>query len=340
MDTSQENQSELIPENQSELVSEKKNENKPESLSLAESVEIAEDNIEKETDQVLAEGEQIINTIPAVSAAERQEFSSLQGEISTLRDNVEEQLEGSLETGKKTPENFANAARILLNTLRFKEKSAEEGYVFAYDPITEKTSQGREIKVDSLSWISDDGFATDNKRRLACIATDLADGKVVGLRLSDIRKDGMSREEDGRYVNHEKITGEILTRFRGEGIAPALDKAFEKVLIQVANYYKQEFAGDFKFSWSVENANLKRLNQKREDGLSSPELKELEMEQKRWQSVYGEGGKMGFQKVAEYDYKKTIEPQMEAGKNYDLQRVDIKKFKEIEAALEEFAEKD
>jgi hypothetical protein len=183
--------------------------------------------------------------------------------------------------------------------------------------------------------MSDDGFATDNKRRVVLVATNPVDGKVVGLRLSDIRPDGLTQDKEKGYVNKEKVSGEILTRLRGEGIAPALDNAFVKVITKIANYYKQEFSGEHQFDWSVENANLKRLNRKKEEGLSGDELKELENEQKRWQSVYGEAGRFGFKKTDEYNYIKTIEPQLEEGKTYEPEKVDMEKYKKIEAALEE-----
>jgi len=297
-----------------------------------------ESKVNEEAASVISEGEHILETIPDVTETEKEEFFEIKKEIIGLQEETKNQLEQSFDTSKKTPENFTNAARVLLDSLKAREKSAEEGYVFSYEPIIEKTSQGKEINVDSLSWISDDGFATDNKRRLVLIATNPVDGKVVGLRLSDIRSDGLVKDEEKGYINKEKITGEILTRLRGEGIAPALDNAFVKIITQVANYYKQEFSGEFQFDWSVENANLKRLNQKKEEGLSGPELEELEIEQKRWQAVYGEEGKFGFKKNDEYNYVRTIEPQLEEGKSYDLQKVDMEKYKKIEAALGECLE--
>jgi len=317
----------------------RENREKPENISLEKTAEAVQGQISAQAEELIAEGEQILSTVPKVAPEEKREFLEIQKEITDLKEDTQSEITKNLESGKKTPENFSRAAKILRNALKRLEKTAEEGYVFSYDPIMEKTSQGKEIKVDSLSWGSDDGIMTESKWRVVCVATDPTDGKVVGLRLSDIRKDGMTKDEKKGFVDKLKITGEILTRWRGEGIAPALDKAFLKVATQYVNYYKQELVGEFQFNWSVENANLKRLNEKKEQGLSGPELEELEVEQKRWQAVYGEGGKMGFEKVGEYDYSRIVEPQMEEGKSYDLQPVDLEKFKKIEAALEECAEK-
>jgi hypothetical protein len=307
----------------------------PEEFDFEKEAALIKANVNQEAEKALAEGEEIFANIPVVDEEEKKEFSAIKEEITNLQEETQAEIEKSLDQGKETPENFIKAARVLLESLRAQEKEAEAGYVFSYDSITEKTSQGKEIKVDTLSWISDDGFATDNKRRVVLVATNPVDGKVVGLRLSDIRPDGLTQDKEKGYVNKEKVSGEILTRLRGEGIAPALDNAFVKVITKIANYYKQEFSGEHQFDWSVENANLKRLNRKKEEGLSGDELKELENEQKRWQSVYGEAGRFGFKKTDEYNYIKTIEPQLEEGKTYEPEKVDMEKYKKIEAALEE-----
>ncbi len=70
------------------------------------------------------------------------------------------------------------------------------------------------------------------------------------------------------------MTSEILTRFRGEGVASALDRAFEEVLVQVANHYKQEYPGKHQSNWAVENANRKRLEKKQQNGSPEVELAE------------------------------------------------------------------
>ncbi len=298
-------------------------------------IETTESKVEHEAANAISEGEHILDTIPNVTENEKKEFGEIKNEIVNLQKETQNELEKSFDTNKKTPENFAKAASVLLSALRGMEESAERGYVFTYDPIMEKTSQGKEIKVDCLSWIGDDGFAIANKRRVVLVATDPVDGKVVGLRLSDIRQDGLLKDEKRGFVNKETITGEILTRLRGEGIAPALDNAFLKTVTKIVNYYKQEFLGEHQFNWVVENANLKRLNQKKEDGLSGPELEELETEQKRWQAVYGENGKLGFSKVDDTRYEKVVLPDFKEGENYEMPRVDMDKYHSIQAALEE-----
>lgn len=255
--------------------------------------------------------------------------------LETPASEVQDKKESENNQEKETPENFKNAASILLRSLKSLEDTAEQGYVFSGESLVEKTSRGQEINVDYLSWMADEGFATDLKRRLVLIATDLADGRLVGLRLSDIKKDGFYVNENGEYVNQEKVTGEILTRDRGEGIAPALDSAFLKVITQLANYYKQEYPGNNQLNWVVENANLKRLEEKKAAGLSEPELKKLEEEQARWQSVYGENGKFDFKKTDKNTYLRTINPDIKEGESYEMTSVDMEKYKKIEKTLEE-----
>lgn len=295
-------------------------------------------DVDINSDSVINEGEDMANSFMDLSQEENSQFSEIKSEITDLRTEAKADIEEIFNENKETPENFKEAALVLLKSLRAKENAAKEGYVFTFGSSTEQTSQGKEINVDSLSWLSDDGFATDNKQRLVLVATDKIDGRVVGLRLSDIRKDGIFSDENGNYINKEKISGEILTRWRGEGLAPALDNAFLKTVTKVANYYQQNFPANYQFNWEVENANLKRLEEKKTDGLSEDKSDELELEQKRWQSVYGENGKLGFKKDDEYKYSKIVEPKLEAGISYDMEKVDFEKYQKIEESLEEFSE--
>jgi len=292
-------------------------------------------NIDNSSDSVLVEGNDLASNIEDISLEEKNGFDNIQAEIKNLQKQAREDVEVSASPEKETPENFKKAASILLQSLKSLEDTAEHGYVFSGKSLVEKTSRGQEINVDYLSWMADEGFATDLKRRLVLIATDLADGRLVGLRLSDIKKDGFYVNENGEYINQEKVTGEILTRDRGEGIAPALDSAFLKVITQLANYYKQEYPGNNQLNWVVENANLKRLEEKKAAGLSEPELKKLEEEQARWQSVYGENGKFDFKKTDENTYLRTINPDIKEGESYDMTNVDMEKYKKIEKTLEE-----
>jgi hypothetical protein len=320
-------------EQQTNQVEEPVAHNAEQEQSLAEVQAEILNNIDSNTDSVLTEGSDLAGGIEDMSQEEKDDLDNIQVEIKSLQEQTKKEIEIPANLEKETPENFKKAASILLRSMESLEDTAEKGYVFSGESLVEKTSRGKEINVDYLSWISDDGFASDMKRRLVLIATDLADGRLVGLRLSDIKKDGFRLDENGEYIDQEKVVGEILTRDRGEGIAPALDSAFLKVISRLANYYQQEYAGNNQLNWVVENANLRRLEERKEDGLSESDLKELEEEQARWQSVYGENGKFGFQKIKDNYYSKIIKPDVKEGESYEMQSVDMVKFKKMEDTL-------
>lgn len=111
---------------------------------------------------------------------------------------------------------------------------------------------------------------------------------------------------------------------RGVGIGSSLSLVFADVLQRHAN--KLQLPIDLRFS----NANLAQLNMVREevrDGFfSATVLGELEMEQKRWQSVWGNDGRYGFK-----DNSRIFVPDappaadMEVVEFIDLQRIEAVK---------------
>ena len=245
-------------------------------------------------------------------------------------------IENKPEMEKKSPKNFLRGIDVLDTSLSILEDDAKNGHVFTYPQMSEKTSQGKVLNIDVLSWNDTRGRENgDDRQAVTLIAKDSNSGEVVGIRLSYISKGELKYDkEKDDYVSKQKVSGEIITKLRGEGIAPALDNAFLKVITMMANDYKQRFPGNTEFDWVVENANLKRLLAKKEKGLTDSELRELETEQKRWQAIYGEGGKFGFKKTGEYDYVKTIVPEVEAGKSYQMEKVGMDKYKEIQRSLD------
>lgn len=237
-------------------------------------------------------------------------------------------------THEKAPEDFVYATKVLLETLKKEEKTAEEGFVFSYGSLTKTTSKGVPLGITSLSWMSEDGLGEKGKQRIVLVAKNDSTGKVVGLRLSDIRDKGLSINENGSYLNSLIASGEIFTRNRGEGIATVLDEAFVEILTKMANEHKQHYPGEHQIHWNVENRHLKRLEESKNKDLDT-DNNEREVEQKRWQSLYGEGGKFGLKRSGEFEYTKKIEPIMEEGQDYRMQPIDIQSFKNIEKGLEE-----
>lgn len=297
-------------------------------------------DIDMDSSEVFSEGEEITGNINDLNPEESNNLADIKTEIIDLRNETKKEIEELFKEQRETPENFKNAARVLLNALKEEEESAIKGYVFTLGSSTEQTSQGKDVNVESLSWMSDDGFVSGfkNKQRVVLVATDKIDGQILGLRLADVRDEGFSRDENGDYFSKMNVTGEILTRQRGEGLATAIDKSFFKVITNLANHYKQDYPGKYQFNWEVDNANLKRFEEKKAKGISDMESNDLELEQKRWQSVYGENGKLDFKKIDDYKYSKIVEPKPEEGVSYDMKKVDFEKYKKIEEALEECVE--
>lgn len=227
------------------------------------------------------------------------------------------------------PDDFKRAADMLAKALADKEKSAERGYIYTYGSLLEKTSKGREILIESLSWMEQNFYVNNGDvfQRLVLVAIDKIDNSIVGLQLSDIK----SKE------NKQVATGEIITRLRGGGIAMPLSRAYEYILKRLANECEQNFPGYTKLEWLIENANLWRLEQLRVKE-TDDDLTSKEDEQKRWQSLYGDNGKFGLQKVGDYTYSKIIKPDIKEGVSYERQKVDLTKFKEIQELLKEFVD--
>lgn len=232
-------------------------------------------------------------------------------------------------------EDFQQACGVLLRQLEELDKDAETGYVFSYGSIIKETSAGKALEIDTLSWMSDDGYLTDIKKRLVLVAKDLLSGRVVGLRLSDIRRGDYVKDADGDLVSTENVTGEILTGLRGEGLATAIDTAFTEILSRVTNEWQQQIPeNNVQLNWNVENRHLRRI----EESQGSQEKavdEDRTKEQQRWQSLYGVGGKFGLQKTGDYNYTKVIRPDVQEGVLYEMKPVDIKKFQEIKLALKE-----
>ena len=183
----------------------------------------------------------------------------------------------------------------LLKDLEKPEASVEKGYVSTYGSFAEKTSSGQDVFCDTLTWFDTTPFTLESvggeiRQRLVLIAKDLTN-KIIGFRFSDLK----SISEDNCSL---EASGEIITKIRGGGFSTAIDRVFEKVLTIVANEQKQSlFGSNFNIKWKVENANLRRIKEDiKNKKYNEQELKTKEEEQIRWQSVYGENGKLGFKK--------------------------------------------
>lgn len=241
---------------------------------------------------------------------------------------------------EKMPADFREASEALLGALRKEEDAVKEGYVFTFGPVEVTTSKGNKLTVENISWFANDGRSSidGTKARLVLVAADSADGKIVGLRLSDI--------QDGRYMTNEQreismtqnIPGEILTRARGEGIATALDTAFVEVVGRIAQDSEKLVPWYHQFNWNVENGNQKRIDERpanRLDEDAALTQQDRAGEQKRWQSLYGEEGKFGLHKTGEYDYTKIIDPAADDDISHARGKVTLDLYHDIIKKLEE-----
>lgn len=112
--------------------------------------------------------------------------------------------------------------------------------------------------------------------------------EIVGTRISSIFR------ERNRLVARSKI----MVKDRGQGMASVVEESFITALQHLANSEQQ------KVVWEVYNENADTLErQEKMDVLDDETLRQLREEQKRWQHLYGEGGKYKIHKG-----KRVFEP--------------------------------
>ena len=113
------------------------------------------------------------------------------------------------------------------------------------------------------------------------------DGEIVGMRCSTIF------DVKGPY-NRFDVRSKIIVKYRGCGLASAVESAFSQALQWFADIFSQDVVE------YASNENLRNLTDFRDgvsDGVEDPSLiPYLEQEQERWQALYGDGGGLGFQK--------------------------------------------
>lgn len=277
--------------------------------------------ISETTDSVLKESENLSQQFngpeiqTAISESNSQIIEASQDANKQI-ENIDIEKSNKDEQNEKTPEDFKNAIEILLKELDKIENIVEGGYVTTYGSFTEKTSGGEDVFVDTLSWFDTaprgfGGTGGELRQRLVLIAKDTAN-KIIGLRLSNLEH----ISEDNCNL---EASGEIITKIRGHGFSTTIDRVFEEVLTIIANEQKQSsFGSNFDIKWKVENANLGRLKDDiKNKKYNERELKTKKEEQKRWQSIYGENGKLGFKKEGgeenNYLYSKIIKPTLDDG---------------------------
>lgn len=99
--------------------------------------------------------------------------------------------------------------------------------------------------------------------------------------------------EYGASKPHEAIaTTNIEIGLRGKGLAIPIELSFIELLQRIANYSQRQI------KWVVTNQNLEKLAKLKKNLHPSIEeqttIASLELEQTRWQKIYGMGGKLGI----------------------------------------------
>ena len=256
------------------------------------------------------------------------QLQSINAEIQDLSDTLNKTAENKEQ--KKVPENFLFNVKRLLVSLEKEKSAAERGYVYTLGETREKTSSGKELAINSIVYHYEGSLMSvgeESKQNLVLTAKDVQSGDIVGLRLTTVEDRGsFARDESDNLITNYKASGFIITKNRGEGVATALDKAYEKSLTKIMNkrdnFSEQTYQGQLQhdpslvgqitrhpdqITWTVENKSLENLlklknklqaaeQYKEEDWVKNlkEEIKEKEMEQERWLALYGDGGKLGM----------------------------------------------
>ncbi len=109
-------------------------------------------------------------------------------------------------------------------------------------------------------------------------------GRVVGTRVSSLfHERRIARGKEGILVKSK-----IKIVEKGQGLAWPVEQSFQLFLQFYADTKKMPVI------WKIENQNLEKLEEYREKIDVDPEvIRSMEEEQRRWQALYGEGGKLG-----------------------------------------------
>lgn len=167
-----------------------------------------------------------------------------------------------------------------------KVRQADEKYLNVGPTYHLQTSKGGALIVDSIYFDFKDKSRRQH-RKYYLIAQDTG-GQIVGDRSTDI----MQLEFNGE--KYARADGMLATGKRGGGIATAIESTHLNLLEKEARQL------GLRIDWHISNRNLEDLQELREEFRLSPseeldnQIKEKEAEQRRWQAVYGNGGKLGF----------------------------------------------
>lgn len=165
-----------------------------------------------------------------------------------------------------------------------------EGINVMYGPkYHTSTSTGMGLEISTYLYTEDRDKNTDIVDNVVLVARDEKTKEVVGFRRNILRK--------GSPTEPLTSDGSIMVKNRGMGIATQINLAMTDVHQRIANNTGEEGQ---QLVWLVKNDNLVGCEQAKNnlEMLIDPNyaklLENLAEEQRRWLSLYGEEGTMGF----------------------------------------------
>lgn len=157
------------------------------------------------------------------------------------------------------------------------------------------TSAGTPLNIENVFFYT---FSGDYREKVAekqiFIATDQT-GFVNGLR-------AMTLEHPDGIFDPFVMHGHIATSKRGGGVASALDTAMTDFMQREAD------KDDSTVLWKVTNQNKVDMEKMEKDGASESDLEKKGIEQQRWLSLYGDGGRFGLESKNDYELERTFKP--------------------------------
>jgi hypothetical protein len=199
------------------------------------------------------------------------------------RDNNEPRLEDY--------QKLADRVRGSLEKL-LKEESDRLKFGPSYHVVT---SAGVPLDIENVFFYTTSGYYGDTlAEKHIFIATD-QNGSVNGLRAMTLEHpDGIFDP----YIMH----GHIATSKRGGGVASALDTAMTDFMQREADKEDRDVI------WKVKNQNRVDMEKMKADGASESDLEKKGIEQQRWLSLYGDGGRFGLESKNDYELERTFKP--------------------------------
>ncbi len=222
-----------------------------------------------------------------------------------IRISVEDYKEDSSELDATifAPEQSGDILELAADELELVESSAEfleeaeQTGRLRFGPLYHgSTSEGMAVDVQDFSATYPNFMSGTRSENHILVATDSA-GNILGIRAA-------AAEQSDSTSQQEEYSGHIITIKKGRGVATVIESAFIHLLQR-----KADESGKIIY-WKVANQNELDLESLRATGAPT---EDKDQEQKRWQALYGVGGKFGFKAMGKDEkdrdsYVKELQP--------------------------------